>query len=339
MNIQRKTPDALGHLLNAIDENTEWDTISFQEILRHEGAGCEDIMILKNVGKLRHTVLVAGYARGTYSVGIAVHNRWTRSVTHMAQSFRTISINISCKTLTGQVENIQVISCHIPSLVGRQPDCVLPAVQAWGETLRGARRHAIFTGMDANMELNVPLSGCVGGALPRPHSRRSADAEEVRAALHSELEGSSQVALNTFKKWYDVLEKRSDEPETEDRTSLATTWRGKIFGAPHSATLDYILADKRTSTTLTSSWRLGPDATGVPSDHIGIFGKFSFQVDAQVYNRSQGKKPIGWTPTCPEQYHLATMKEFDSKRAMTMTDISAGLARAAASVPSTCARA
>lgn len=333
MNLQRKPPDSLGDILDAIDSHTGWDAICFQEVLRFEGIGNDKILVMKEIGKLSHTVFISGYARGSYSTAIAVHRRWARSVTHMAQSFRLISINILSRGSTNQHQNIQINSSQIPSLVGRDAEQVVPAVQAWGDALRGSRRHAIFTGMDANMEFRQPLSGSVGGALRHhPHQQerqRGGPPEEVRAAMYAELEGNKQAALNTFQEWYNVMER-----DAEDDPHSATTWKGKIFGADHEGTLDYIIMDKHTATILQSSWRLSSATTGVPTDHTAIFARFIFKNDPSQHYLSQGKKPIGWRPYDSEAYKQATEEHFPEGRIMTMQDIAARLAALADSMGS-----
>lgn len=53
--------------------------------------GARDILAIKSVGQLWHAVFVAGRTSGSYSIAV-VHHRCSRIVTHMARSYRSLTI-------------------------------------------------------------------------------------------------------------------------------------------------------------------------------------------------------------------------------------------------------
>lgn len=133
---------------------------------------------MRDIGKGGRTVIVSGVMRGAHCTAIAVHRRWSSHIADLRQAYRSIAAIIQTTSeKTGQTEQLQIMSVHVLSAVGRSPEEVTSAIMAWAELLAGGRTTASITGMDANFALCDALPRHVGAALhisaPRGASTRT----------------------------------------------------------------------------------------------------------------------------------------------------------------------
>lgn len=178
--------------------------MSLQEILR-TGESSGEILVLRDIGLGIHTIFVGPSTPGSFSVGIALHNQWAKYVSHMAHFSRGISIKVQTRSSSSSSsaptppQNLQVLSSHIPSLVGRSVDEVAPAIFSWSAALQGHRRHTILTGMDANVELDMAWPRTVGSELVKhPARRRTQGPQDIKTTLATKMEKHDMRAINTF---------------------------------------------------------------------------------------------------------------------------------------------
>lgn len=131
---------------------------------------------MKDIGGGNHTVVVAGNVTGSHCVAIAIKRRWASHITDLRQSHRSLATTIQTTSeKMCQTGKLQALSLHAPSVVGRSPEEVTPAIMAWADPLAGGRRAASIAGMDSNLQISTPRLGHVGAALRdwRPVSSRT----------------------------------------------------------------------------------------------------------------------------------------------------------------------
>lgn len=136
---------------------------------------------------------------------------------------------------------LQVVYAHIPS----HPNSMLEEydyhVQEWGSLLRGARRHRLLVGVDANVQIDnrYPNANMVGGAISRASIPQASERDNVGSLL-AQAHAHGLRFMNTFENFYRAEDQRH-------------TWEGPVFGHRSIRTIDYSLADHTTAQRLSSS--------------------------------------------------------------------------------------
>lgn len=278
-----------------MDGMCTWDAWSLQEIIRPDtdagSSSTDGFSILHNIGRGGHSVVIGSRYRGTHAAGVAIHRRWAPCIAEVHESPRVLSVML--KTMdadTNTVRNIQVISAHLPSLLGHTADEIDQTIRHFAEKVRGQRRNEIFVGMDANFTLSERQvsAGVVGTAIPQQQAP-SVAMREVLTEFVQQLALLNLCAVNTFEGWWKKLD--SQPPSRH-------TWRGKMYGRPKEACLDLLLMDKNSAAAITKTY-INSDVA-FRSDHSLCLSQVRLPARLQVRPRAPRKPHIGWTPQDPQ---------------------------------------
>lgn len=135
----------------------------------------------------------------------------------------------------------------------------------FSEMARGRRRNEVYTGFDANFEMDTALAtpGVVGQALQRGPARpTSADAMDITALFIESLRALKFKVVSTFEDWWRFLPEQPEE---------RITWGGNIFGRERKSSIGFLIADRARSQHRVVALR--PQAPNVS------FGSCGFLVD------------------------------------------------------------
>lgn len=136
---------------------------------------------------------------------------------------------------------MDILSVHVPSLVGRSIEKTLPTIHGWSGALEGTRRHAILTGMHTSIELDCPWPRTIGFELVRDQAVRcSQSTEDIKVALATEMEQRHMKAINTCESWPQHV--NSDLGEDGNGNGIRS---GVLLGRPTTSAIDYIIRDER----------------------------------------------------------------------------------------------
>lgn len=298
-NLHSKSFRDIGAILNSWDEEERWDLLSWQEIVGDDGmSNADEVRIIKEMGKGKHTVALSPMRRGTYRVAVVVHRRlapYIQQATY-APGGRTVSIIVKIGN-----RKVQVVSSHLPSTMGHSTDEFCFHLQEFAELLRGHRRHCVLVGMDANTRISQAEAGVTGTALRSSCSSSSLTAAERTNmdSLVAESSGSGLRILNTFEEWWAPHFMRQ-ECITECAAAGRSTWSGPIFTTRTSRCIDYLFADKETARRAAAS---AIRTMSYPSDHKALYTAYDMGASSvPVLHRRAPRKAIGWWPRDVEKY-------------------------------------
>lgn len=152
-NVQRKNIADLTLILGSWDDSSIWDSISIQEITNNasDDFDNDEPVVLREVGRGRHTVVLSPQRRVHFRVAVVVHHRWASSVVATKSSFRWCSVCIDLRVKQGVC--VRIISSHIPSAINCSHEEIELHIQDLGNMICGLRRHRVLLGMDANIHI------------------------------------------------------------------------------------------------------------------------------------------------------------------------------------------
>lgn len=211
--------------------------------------------------------------------------------------------------------NLQVISAHLPTLIGhdvKEAECCLRDL---AEMVRGRRRNQVLMGIDANFELDGALAtpGVVGKALRRGTSRSAGiDAQDISVQFVEHLRAHNMKVVNTLEEWWNLM---------PDKTQERYTWRGKIFGHSRAASIDFLIMDTASADSIVST-RFDQKPPAFPSDHAVLLSTTVLPGKFQPAQKCRTKKFFGWQPQDPLQYNALVWECPESRFTVTLSEMS-----------------
>lgn len=238
----------------------------------------------------------------------------------MARKFRSLSVTWQLKKESGGTARIQGLSSHLSSLASHSDEEYTTAVQAWSGLLLGSRRWWVITGMGANIQLSEARSRTTGSVLAGTASSLSSPCtRRASSSLLDETEMKGMMFLNTLASWW---YKRSDFSDEDKKT-----WQGALFGRAATASIDYLLADRTTASSILDMLKINSERIGIPTDHDALLTTFQLQVPVECCARAHRRKPIGWRPRDADSYDERAKDIFERRGIMTIGSVTKELRR------------